>query len=41
MATLRLSDEQVVELVKQLPPARKRVVLFALAQDALHLEPSS
>jgi hypothetical protein len=30
MVTLTLSDQQVVELVKQLPPASKRAVLDAL-----------
>ncbi len=32
MPTLTLTDEQVIELVKQLPPERKRVAL--LAEDA-------
>ena len=30
MVTLTLSDQQVVELVKQLPPGSKRAVLDAL-----------
>ena len=33
MPTLELTDQQVVELVKQLPPERKREALFALAAD--------
>lgn len=31
MPTLELTDQQVVELVKQLPPDRKRAALLALA----------
>ena len=34
MPILELSDEQVIELVKQLPPDRKRAALLALAEDA-------
>ena len=34
MATLRLSDEQVLELVRQLHPDQKRAALMALAEDA-------
>jgi hypothetical protein len=34
MATLRLTDEQVIELFKQLPSDRKREVLFALAEES-------
>ncbi len=34
MPTLTVTDEQVIELVKQLPPERKQAVLFALAKDA-------
>lgn len=34
MPTLELTDEQVVELVKQLPPERQRAALLALAGDA-------
>jgi hypothetical protein len=34
MPTLELTDEQVMELVKQLPPERKREALFALAEAA-------
>ncbi|MBI2877396.1 MAG: hypothetical protein HYY20_10985 [Candidatus Tectomicrobia bacterium] len=34
MPTLTLTDEQVVELVRQLSPERKRAVLLALAEDA-------
>ena len=33
MVTLTLSDKQVVELVKQLPPKSKQVVLDALTTD--------
>jgi hypothetical protein len=31
MPTLELTDDQVVELVKQLPPERQRTTLLALA----------
>lgn len=31
MPTLELTDEQVVELVRQLPPERQRAALLALA----------
>ena len=34
MKDLELSDEQVISLVRHLPPERKREALFALAQDA-------
>jgi len=34
MPTLELTDEQVVELVKQLPPERQRAALLALAAGA-------
>jgi len=34
MPTLELTDQQVVELVKQLPPERKREALLALATEA-------
>lgn len=34
MPTLTVTDEQVVELVKQLPPERKQAILFALAKAA-------
>ena len=34
MSVLELTDEQVVSLVRQLPPARRRGALLALAQDA-------
>lgn len=34
MPTLELTDQQVVELVKQLPPERKREALLALAEFA-------
>jgi hypothetical protein len=33
MVTLNLSDQQVVELVKQLPPNTKQVVLDALIAE--------
>ena len=34
MPTLELTDQQVVELVKQLPAEQKRTALLALANDA-------
>ena len=34
MPILELTDEQVVELVKQLPPERQRAALLALAAGA-------
>lgn len=34
MSVLELTDEQVVSLVRQLPAARKRAALLALAQDS-------
>ena len=34
MSVLELNDEQVISLVRQLPAARKRAALLALAQDA-------
>jgi hypothetical protein len=34
MPTLELTDEQVLKLVKQLPPERQRAVLMALANGA-------
>ena len=34
MPTLELTEQQVVDLMKQLPPARKRDALLALASDA-------
>ena len=34
MPTVTLTDEQVIELVKQLPPARKRAALLVLAEEA-------
>ena len=34
MSVLELTDEQVISLVRQLPSARKRGALLALAQDA-------
>jgi hypothetical protein len=33
MEKLSLTDEQVIEFVKKLPPKRKRAVLFALAEE--------
>ncbi|MEW5989216.1 MAG: hypothetical protein AB1791_21535 [Chloroflexota bacterium] len=34
MVTLTLSEDQVIDLVRQLPPDRKRIALLALAQSA-------
>jgi hypothetical protein len=34
MSVLELTDEQVISLVRQLPAARKRGALLALAQDS-------
>jgi hypothetical protein len=34
MPIIQLTDEQVIELVKQLPPERKRTVLLILAEEA-------
>ena len=34
MPTMNLTNEQVVDLVKQLPPADKRRALFALAEES-------
>jgi hypothetical protein len=34
MSVLKLTDEQVISLVRQLPSARKRGALLALAQDS-------
>ena len=34
MVKLELSEEQVIELVRQLPPAGKRCALLTLAEDA-------
>jgi hypothetical protein len=34
MSVLELNDEQVISLVRQLPAARKRKALLALAQEA-------
>jgi hypothetical protein len=36
MATLPLTDEQVVQLVKQLPPKAKQQVLIALTDERDH-----
>ena len=33
MPMLELTDQQVVDLVKQLPPQRKRTALLALAEE--------
>jgi TRAP-type C4-dicarboxylate transport system substrate-binding protein len=33
MVTLTLSDQQIVDLVKQLPPAAKRTILDALITE--------
>lgn len=34
MPTLNLTDDQVIELITQLPPERKRTALYNLAKDA-------
>ena len=34
MATLELTDEQIVELIKQVPAGRRRTMLIALAEEA-------
>ncbi|MDY7032780.1 MAG: hypothetical protein SVY10_12845 [Thermodesulfobacteriota bacterium] len=34
MPTVNLTDEQVIDLVTQLPPEQKRAALLALAKDA-------
>lgn len=34
MSVLELTDEQVISLVRQLPSARKREALLALAEEA-------
>jgi hypothetical protein len=34
MSILELNDEQVISIVRQLPAARKRTALLALAQDS-------
>ncbi|HEX5445519.1 MAG TPA: hypothetical protein VFW87_16960 [Pirellulales bacterium] len=34
MPMIELSDEQVISLIKQLPPARQRAALIALAEGA-------
>lgn len=34
MSVLELTDEQVISMVRQLPAARKRAALLALAQEA-------
>ncbi len=34
MATSQLTNEQVVELIRQLPPDQKRTALLTLANDA-------
>jgi hypothetical protein len=34
MSLVDLNDEQVISIVRQLPAARKRTALLALAQDA-------
>jgi TRAP-type C4-dicarboxylate transport system substrate-binding protein len=34
MSVLELSDEQVISIVRQLPAARRRTALLALAQEA-------
>jgi hypothetical protein len=34
MPTLKLTDQQVTELIQQLPPAQQRSVLMSLAREA-------
>jgi hypothetical protein len=34
MPTLNVTDDQVLELITQLPPERKRAALYNLAKDA-------
>ncbi|MBK9049668.1 MAG: hypothetical protein IPL78_01735 [Chloroflexi bacterium] len=34
MPTITVTKEQVVELVKQLPPTERRLALFTLAEEA-------
>lgn len=34
MPTLTVTDDQIIELIQQLPPERKHAILFALAKDA-------
>ena len=34
MPSVTLTNDQVVELVRQLPPAQKRLVMLSLASDA-------
>lgn len=34
MSAIELSDDQLISLVRRLPPERKRAALLALAQDA-------
>jgi len=34
MPAVELTEQQVVDLVEQLPPGRKRAVLISLAEDA-------
>ena len=34
MVILEITDAQIIELVRQLPPKRKRSVLLALAQES-------
>ncbi|MBA4392676.1 MAG: hypothetical protein C0407_03890 [Desulfobacca sp.] len=37
MPTLNVSDDQVIELITQLPPERKRAILYNLAKEAQFL----
>ncbi len=34
MVTITLTDQQVIDLIKQLAPENKKAALFALAEDA-------
>ncbi|NHZ72651.1 MAG: hypothetical protein GWP17_06180 [Aquificales bacterium] len=36
MPTMTLSNKQVIDLVRQLPPLPRRTALFSLAQEAAH-----
>ena len=36
MVTLELTEQQVVDMVRQLPPERKRTAILALASEGQH-----
>jgi len=38
MSVLELTDERVISLLRQLPSARKRTALRALAQECLYVD---